>query len=163
MSVLLTLCLLFTDPPAAAEPTTPGTRGASTPDSDWDAAFTRTSGWTGGDVAGSIDLGVGSTLWVFGDSWIGDIAKGKHAPGSRLVNNSIAVHDWNPEKSRAGCHCNKLHQNNCCGSKGLFRLELRGRHHASDATTPNPTNPCFQRCYGSRCNLLQWHPAHLSR
>jgi hypothetical protein len=71
-------------------------------DDGWDRAFTRSSGWTGGDVAGSIDLGNSRTLWVFGDSWIGDVVDGKHAPGSRLVNNSIAVHlslrdkSWSP-------------------------------------------------------------------
>ncbi len=63
-----------------------------TRDAAWDAAFTRTSGWTGGDVAGSVDLGDGCTLWLFGDSWIGDVSGGRHAPGSRLVNNSVALH-----------------------------------------------------------------------
>ena len=63
------------------------------PDVEWDALFTRTEGWTGGDVAGSIDLGDGRTVWVFGDSWVGGVAEGKHAPGSWMVNNTIAIHD----------------------------------------------------------------------
>lgn len=59
---------------------------------DWDAIFTRTSGWTGADGAYSIDLGDGRTLWLFSDTWIGSIKDGRHAPGSGLVNNSIAIH-----------------------------------------------------------------------
>lgn len=78
----------FDEPPIAAP----------VADADWDRAFTRTSGWTGGDVAGTIDLGDGRTLWVFGDSWIGDVVDGMHAPPSRLVNNAIAVHSTPKEK-----------------------------------------------------------------
>lgn len=61
-------------------------------DVEWNALFTRTDGWTGGDVAGSIDLLDGRTLWVFGDSWFGKVRDGKHAQGSTMVNNSVAVH-----------------------------------------------------------------------
>ncbi len=60
-------------------------------DEAWDAAFTRSNGWTGADVAGSVALGGGRTLWLFGDTWIGSIADGHHVPGAKLVNNSIAV------------------------------------------------------------------------
>lgn len=96
MSFLITLTLFFAEP-AAADSSPP--RAVTAPvaekaisDPDWDAAFTRNTGWTGSDLAGSIDLGDGRTLWVFGDTWIGDVVKGKHAPGSRMVNNTIAVH-----------------------------------------------------------------------
>lgn len=61
------------------------------PDENWNALFARTEGWTGSDVIGSVDLLDGRALWVFGDSWIGKIVDGGHAPGSRLVNNSIAA------------------------------------------------------------------------
>ena len=63
----------------------------SIPDVEWDAVFSRTEGWTGGDVAGTIDLGDGRTVWVFGDSWIGKVSGGKHAPGSHMINNAIGV------------------------------------------------------------------------
>ncbi len=63
---------------------------------DWDAVFARTAGWTGADAVYSVDLGDGRTLWLFGDTWIGSVADGKHAPGSRLINNSIAVHRTPP-------------------------------------------------------------------
>jgi len=61
-------------------------------DAAWDAAFTRTDGWTGGDVAATVDLGDGRTLWLFGDSLIGRVEKGKHAAGTQMVNNAVAVH-----------------------------------------------------------------------
>jgi hypothetical protein len=63
----------------------------ATPDAEWDAAFSRSEGWTGGDVAGTVDLGDGRTLWMFGDSWIGKVSDGRHAPDARLINNSIAI------------------------------------------------------------------------
>jgi hypothetical protein len=72
---------VLADPPAAPKP-----------DEAWNRVFDRTDGWTGGDVAGSIDLRDGRTLWVFGDTWVGPIRDGKRVRGSRLVNNSIAVH-----------------------------------------------------------------------
>lgn len=75
----------------------PGTR----PDEAWNGVFTRSEGWTGGDVAGAVDLQDGRMLWLFGDSWIGSVVDGRHAPGSRLVNNSIAVHRW-PAKHGPG-------------------------------------------------------------
>ena len=78
------LAVVFAAAPLiAAEP--------GTPDAVWDAAFTRTSGWTGGDVAGTVNLGDGRMLWLFGDTWIGDVADGRHANGSRMVNNTIAI------------------------------------------------------------------------
>jgi len=69
---------------------------ATRADPQWDAAFTRTQGWTGGDVIGSVELNDGRTVWMFGDSWVGRVADGKHVPGSRLVNNSIAIHRSHP-------------------------------------------------------------------
>ncbi|MBN1345203.1 MAG: hypothetical protein JXQ73_21085, partial [Phycisphaerae bacterium] len=59
---------------------------------DWDAVFARTNGWTGADADYSVDLGDGRTLWLYGDTWIGSVAGDRHAPGSHLVNNTIAVH-----------------------------------------------------------------------
>ena len=67
------------------------TQYPATPDAVWDAAFARTSGWTGADCAGTVDLGDGRVFWLFGDSWIGDVVDGRHKPGSQMVNNSIAI------------------------------------------------------------------------
>lgn len=61
-------------------------------DSEWDHVFERASGWTGADVAGSFETRDGRVVWVFGDTWIGQVEKGAHVVGSKLVNNTVAVH-----------------------------------------------------------------------
>lgn len=80
---------------AAHEPTTnPPDSDLSrpAPDPRWESLFTRTSGWTGADGAATIPLPGRRSLWLFGDSWIGPIIDGRPAPGSAMVNNTIAVH-----------------------------------------------------------------------
>ncbi len=59
------------------------TVSAVSSDSGWNAVFDRTDGWTGADAAGSVDLGDGRTLWLFGDTWISKIRDGKRLPGAR--------------------------------------------------------------------------------
>ncbi len=61
-------------------------------DKEWEAVFARTDGWTGGDVAATVDLQDGRILWLFGDSLIGPATDGKRAAETRMVNNAIAVH-----------------------------------------------------------------------
>ena len=57
----------------------------------WNKTFNFQSGWTGGDGAGTVDLKDGRVVWMFGDSLIGDIKEGKHAAGTHMINNAIAV------------------------------------------------------------------------
>jgi len=54
------------------------------------AAFRPRQGWIGGDGAQSIDLGNGSTLWLFGDTWVGAVKDGRRTK-ARIVHNSAAV------------------------------------------------------------------------
>ena len=61
------------------------------PAPEWDAIFARKKGWTGADGCYSVELGAGRTLWLYSDTWVGTVAEGKHAKGSRLVNNSIGL------------------------------------------------------------------------
>lgn len=61
-------------------------------DPSWEAVFQRTEGWTGADGINTADLLDGRVLWMFGDTWIGDIQQGRHALNSELVNNTLAVH-----------------------------------------------------------------------
>ncbi|MFO7706535.1 MAG: DUF4185 domain-containing protein [Desulfobacterales bacterium] len=56
----------------------------------YDAAFERTSGWTGGDGAYTIGLGEGRVLWMFGDTFVGRVSDGRRVD-SLLINNSAAV------------------------------------------------------------------------
>lgn len=73
----------------------------------WEAVFQRTEGWTGADGINTADLLDGRILWIFGDTWIGDIQQVRHAPNSGLVNNTLAVHEkpntvnWMPPDTNA--------------------------------------------------------------
>ncbi len=62
-----------------------------TADAAMDRLFTRTGGWTGGDVAGSVDLRDGRVLWLFGDTWIGRVANNEHVSGIPMVHNTSAI------------------------------------------------------------------------
>ena len=93
MNIIATVCMtVFSSTSILADDEVIGGTGCqSIPDVEWDAVFSRTEGWTGGDVAGTVDLGDGRTVWVFGDSWIGKVSHGRHASGSHMINNAIAI------------------------------------------------------------------------
>jgi hypothetical protein len=55
-----------------------------------DRLFHRDPHWLGADVASSVDLGGGRTLWLFGDSWIDPTGSGTRR-GARMVSNSVAI------------------------------------------------------------------------
>lgn len=48
-------------------------------------------GWSGGDGAYSIPLNRSTTLWTFGDSWVGAIKNNERPPDCVMVNNTIGV------------------------------------------------------------------------
>lgn len=63
------------------------------PDEAWNAAFTRVESWNGGDIAHSIDLGDGRTLWLFGDSIFGPVRDGRRVGDqSRMLRAGVARH-----------------------------------------------------------------------
>jgi hypothetical protein len=73
---------------------------AVTPAYDWEALFDRTSGWTGADGIYSIPLSGNeiytesepeSTLFVFSDTFIGDINEQDQRSNSKMVNNTLAL------------------------------------------------------------------------
>ena len=51
--------------------------------------FQQIDGWTGGDGAQTIPLGNDRTLWLFADTWIGQIEAGKRVK-PRMINNTVA-------------------------------------------------------------------------
>ncbi|MBI5581949.1 MAG: DUF4185 domain-containing protein, partial [Deltaproteobacteria bacterium] len=55
-----------------------------------DAAFDRTSGWTGGDGAYSTALGGERVLWMFGDTFVSSVRNGRRVD-AHLINNSAAI------------------------------------------------------------------------
>jgi hypothetical protein len=57
---------------------------------EWDALFHRDSGWLGADGAYSIPLTGDTTLWLFSDTFVGQVKEGKRLD-ARMINNSIAL------------------------------------------------------------------------
>jgi len=56
----------------------------------YDALFQNREGWTGADGAYSIALADEKILWLFGDTWVGQIRDGRHV-NAAIVNNSLAL------------------------------------------------------------------------
>ncbi len=56
----------------------------------YDALFETHRGWTGADGAYTVRLSDSETLWLFGDTWWGDIRDGRHEDAT-IVNNSVAI------------------------------------------------------------------------
>jgi len=60
------------------------------PVAEFDALFDRRQGWTGADGAYTVSLLDDTILWLFGDTWIGNIRDGRHVDAV-LVRNTIAL------------------------------------------------------------------------
>lgn len=56
----------------------------------YEALFQPVSGWTGGDGAYSAALGGDRFLWLFGDTFVGEVRDGRRV-NARLVSNSIGI------------------------------------------------------------------------
>ncbi len=57
-----------------------------------DALFQQTNGWIGGDGAYSVALTPQRTLWLFSDTWIGEVRDGKRT-NAAMVNNTLGLQD----------------------------------------------------------------------
>ena len=57
---------------------------------NYNALFQRQDGWTGADGAYSVKLTENRILWLFGDTWYGEVRKDRHT-NATIVNNSIAI------------------------------------------------------------------------
>jgi len=57
---------------------------------NYNALFQRQDGWTGADGAYTVKLSGDRILWLFGDTWYGEIREGRHT-NATIVNNSIAI------------------------------------------------------------------------
>ena len=61
----------------------------------FDALFDNQKGWTGADGAYSLPISEDVTLWLFGDTWLGDIRDGGHV-NATIVNNTVALQHGMP-------------------------------------------------------------------
>jgi hypothetical protein len=57
---------------------------------DFNAMFERQKGWTGADGAYTVGLSDQEILWLFGDTWYGEVREGRHE-NATIINNSIAI------------------------------------------------------------------------
>ncbi len=63
----------------------------TTPDPAWDTAFDRHEGWIGGDAIYSTPLPGGDVLWLFADTYIGQVRNHRRQSGVRIVNNTLGL------------------------------------------------------------------------
>ncbi len=87
-SVCFAACCFITLRHAAAEEKPP----TVTVDAPWEAVFDRTDGWIGGDAIYSTPLPGGDVLWMFADTFLGQVRDGRRQKGVRMVNNTLARH-----------------------------------------------------------------------
>jgi len=57
---------------------------------DYNALFRQEHGWIGADGSASVALSRDVTLWLYADTWVGEIRQGKRANAS-MINNSVAL------------------------------------------------------------------------
>lgn len=114
------LCLFFlllvlgcAAPPAVKVDVLPG----------FDALFYNRKGWTGADGAYSLPLSEDLTLWLFGDTWLGDIRDGAHV-NATIVNNTVAIqHGLFPSNAAVDFYFGKT----SIGNPGAFIQPADGR------------------------------------
>jgi Domain of unknown function (DUF4185) len=63
---------------------------------EWNRMFQRTNGWIGADVAYSVPLGPDKTLWLFGDTFVGQVQDGKRK-SAKMIHSSIAIQRFGEE------------------------------------------------------------------
>jgi hypothetical protein len=56
----------------------------------YEMLFSNEDGWTGADGAYSVALNQNTMAWFFGDTWIGEVRRGRHL-NATLINNSVAI------------------------------------------------------------------------
>jgi hypothetical protein len=76
---------------------------SKTPDGNFDVTvtgfpqytglFQNRKGWTGGDGDYSIPLSQGRTLWLYGDSFLGEVKENKRLEDYKLLNNTISIQE----------------------------------------------------------------------
>lgn len=67
-------------------------RPTGVPAQDYTSQFCRSKGWTGADGTYSVSLPDGRTVWLFSDTFVGDLTtEGARGPNTKFVNNTIAV------------------------------------------------------------------------
>ena len=72
---------------------------SAVPAPDLDALFYRAEGWIGADGAYSVALSPKRILWLFSDTWVGQVRDGRRTDAT-IVNNSVGVQEGIGERVR---------------------------------------------------------------
>lgn len=92
-NVLILFLLMGTVFGQAAPPSIPAGSTVYLPD------FPYTQGWLGADDAYSVSLGPNKSLWLFGDTFVGDKTTELRSQAKTMVRNSVGISDCAPAKS----------------------------------------------------------------
>ncbi len=90
--LVLQLCIFLLGCGFCATAIADGPLRKALPDAAWDAVFDRADGWIGGDAIYSTPLPGSDVLWLFADTYLGQVRNGRRQPGVRMVNNTLARH-----------------------------------------------------------------------
>lgn len=63
----------------------------ATPAPEWERLFHNQRGWIGSDCAHTVPLEEGRILWLFGDTYWGEVCDGKRVNATLVMGNSIAI------------------------------------------------------------------------
>ena len=94
---------------------------ASLPETD--ALFQRTNGWLGADGDFTVSLTNGLTLWLFSDTFIGEVSGG-HRVRSTMINNSAA---WQEDNDSARARVTFFHGTSADGQLASLIVPADGR------------------------------------
>jgi hypothetical protein len=86
LSLLATLSCSGSPQGGSSDPVQPSIPGCASAN-----YFPCQQGWLGGDGAYSVDLGNGSSLWIFGDTFVGPSSATSRAQETGFIHNSIAT------------------------------------------------------------------------
>ena len=79
------------------------------PFDEYNKLFHAKHGWIGADGAYSVALTNDTTLWLFSDTFIGEVRGGKRV-NARMINNSVALQRGNdPARAAVQFFCGKPH------------------------------------------------------
>src|SRR5262245_25387519 len=87
---VMTLALLIATPPADSPAAGSLVVRSAEPAPELNALFERTSGWVGADGVYSVALKPDRIIWLFSDTWVGQVRDGKRTDAT-IVNNSLAI------------------------------------------------------------------------
>ncbi|MGC8835273.1 MAG: hypothetical protein ACP5R4_14595, partial [Armatimonadota bacterium] len=71
----------------------PSLEVGAVPAPEWERLFFSEKGWIGSDCAYSVPLDGRRVLWLFGDTWVGEIRGGKRVNAGMVLGNTIAVQE----------------------------------------------------------------------